>query len=125
MESLDTFICAEPPLPTRDSRASAAGDRRAAAGLLLVAAALVGHAAIGILAAPRRPEPKSIDLRLDLRLAGRQELEALPGVGQVLAGRIINARESGVLPASDDPQDLCSVPGIGPGRLAAIRLFLR
>lgn len=51
--------------------------------------------------------------------ASAGELEALPGVGPVLAGRIVAYREQhgpfGVV------EDLLAVPGIGEAKLAAIR----
>lgn len=47
------------------------------------------------------------------------ELEAIPGVGPVLAGRIVDHREShGPFAVVED---LLDVPGIGEGKLAAIR----
>lgn len=47
------------------------------------------------------------------------ELEAIPGVGPVLAGRIVDHREAhGPFAVVED---LLDVPGIGEGKLAAIR----
>lgn len=56
--------------------------------------------------------------RLDLNRAGRAELEALPGVGPVLAGRILAHRRRGRFKRVED---LLDVPGIGAGRLEELR----
>ena len=56
---------------------------------------------------------------LDLNRATEQELDALPGVGPVLARRIVDHRRR--FGPFRDPRDLMSVQGIGPklsGRLA-------
>lgn len=56
---------------------------------------------------------------VDLNRASAGELEALPGVGPVLAGRIFDYREDhGPFAAVED---LLDVPGIGEGKLAALR----
>jgi competence protein ComEA len=47
------------------------------------------------------------------------ELEALPGVGPVLAGRIVSHRDQHG--PFDTAEDLLGVPGIGEAKLAAIR----
>jgi len=61
---------------------------------------------------------------ISLSRATAEDLEALPGIGPVLAGRILQSRErlkkeTGHGFASVD--ELLNVPGIGPKRLAAIR----
>lgn len=59
------------------------------------------------------------DGRLRLNLAGVEELETLPGVGPVLAERIVAYRdEHGPFAVVED---LLDVPGIGEGKLAALR----
>lgn len=59
------------------------------------------------------------DGRVRLNLAGVEELEALPGVGPVLAARIFAYREEhGPFAVVED---LLDVPGIGEGKLAALR----
>lgn len=59
------------------------------------------------------------DGRVHLNLASVEELETLPGVGPVLAQRIVAHR------AEHGPfrtiEDLLDVPGIGEGKLAALR----
>lgn len=64
-------------------------------------------------ATPRRPRP------IDLNRAGADELTRLPGVGPVLAARIVSRREAAGPFASVD--DLAGVPGVGPGRLERLR----
>jgi competence protein ComEA len=59
------------------------------------------------------------DGRVRLNLAGVEELETLPGVGPVLAERIVAYREEhGPFAVVED---LLDVPGIGEGKLAALR----
>jgi competence protein ComEA len=58
--------------------------------------------------------------RLDLNLAGAEDLAALPGIGPVRAGRIVAARAArGGRFATVD--DLLDVPGIGRATLARLR----
>ena len=55
---------------------------------------------------------------VDINRAGAQELQLLPGIGEVLAGAIVEYRQK-----NGDFQtieDIMEVPGIGPARFAAI-----
>ncbi len=87
---------------------------------------------------PHRPEPGSTDplavrsdaavepapvLPLSINHATALELQRLPGVGPVLAGRIVAERESGG--RFGDPADLCRVKGIGPATSARLAPHLR
>ncbi len=56
---------------------------------------------------------------LDINRASTEELEALPGIGPVLAARIIAYREEHGPFRS--VEDLLRVPGIGPATLKRIR----
>ena len=75
------------------------------------------------------PNPGQADLLLDTLRAGRagrldlntatfEQLDALPGIGPVLAKRILEARAS--LQSFRSPEELLEIPGIGPQRLAKI-----
>jgi competence ComEA-like helix-hairpin-helix protein len=55
---------------------------------------------------------------VDLNAAGAEELQRLPGVGPVLAGRILEERAAGGPFRSVD--DLVRVPGMGPARVRAL-----
>ena len=56
---------------------------------------------------------------IDLNTATAQELELLPGIGPVMAGRIVAYREAnGPFTSIDDVEN---VPGIGPKTLESIR----
>lgn len=83
----------------------------------------VGHAAggaepqgviapAGIPATDSVASPAPAAARVDLNRASAAELDALPGIGPVLAGRIVAHRERvGAFRSTDD---LLAVPGIGP-----------
>ena len=69
-----------------------------------------------------RPPPqggRASSSLIDLNTATAQELELLPGIGPVMAGRIITYREAnGPFTSLDDVEN---VPGIGPKTLESIR----
>jgi len=56
---------------------------------------------------------------LDLNRAGPEELEALPGIGPALAGRIVEVRTE--RRGFGRVEDLLEVPGIGPATLERLR----
>ncbi|MEX1037376.1 MAG: ComEA family DNA-binding protein [Acidimicrobiia bacterium] len=60
---------------------------------------------------------------IDLNTADETELQKLPGVGPVLAGRIIAHRED--VGRFESVEDLLDVPGIGETRLASIKDLIR
>ena len=80
-------------------------------------------AARGNLTRNDRTEPRpasQVGDRLNINKADYAELLQLPGIGPVLATRIIEYRDlNGPFPAVDS---LILVPGIGPKKLQAIRL---
>jgi len=55
---------------------------------------------------------------LDLNAASEEELTTLPGIGEELARRIVEYREAGG--PFENVEELTEVPGIGPGKLAAL-----
>ena len=60
---------------------------------------------------------------VDLNRAGPSELDALPGIGPVLAGRILeHRRRHGPF---REPEDLLAVPGIGPRLFERLRPLVR
>lgn len=65
------------------------------------------------------PAAAGDDGRVHINRAAVSDLEALPGVGPVLAGRIFAYREEHGPFAS--AEDLLDVPGIGEAKLAAMR----
>jgi competence ComEA-like helix-hairpin-helix protein len=82
----------------------------AAALLLAFSLAAARRAARTPLAEPAVDDPR-IDVRIDVNGSAAADLEALPGVGKVLAARIVAHRESHGLFRSLD--DLGDVPGVG------------
>lgn len=60
---------------------------------------------------------------LDPNRAPPDSLQLLPGVGPVMAGRIVAAREQGTV--FRKPEDLLAIKGIGPATLARLAPFLR
>ncbi len=69
----------------------------------------------------RRVSPPSRPL--DINQAGATDLQALPGVGPALAGRIVAYRE--MHGRFHSPADLLRVPGIGAKRYALMRGLIR
>lgn len=59
---------------------------------------------------------------LDINRATVEQLEALPGIGPVIASRIVEYREKHG--RFKTVEDLLKVSGIGPKRLAAIKDFV-
>ncbi|MPN41813.1 hypothetical protein SDC9_189368 [bioreactor metagenome] len=71
----------------------------------------------------RRIETASEDSYLiDINSADASLLSTLPGIGEVLAGRIVEYREQNGPFASVD--QLTDVPGIGDGKIEALRMFV-
>lgn len=66
------------------------------------------------------PEPGAAwdGQRLDLNLATQEDLEQLPGIGAVLAGRILDWRSTHG--AFSKTEDLLEIAGIGQGKLEKI-----
>ena len=67
--------------------------------------------------AEESPTPAAESGKLDVNNATRKELERLPGIGPVLAQRIIDARPM------KSANDLQRVDGIGPKKYKEIRPF--
>ena len=65
----------------------------------------------------------SSDSRINLNLANEADLDSLPGVGPVMAGRIIAWRESNQ--RFHSIEELQEVPGIGPKVFANIKPLVR
>jgi len=72
-------------------------------------------------AAATAPEAASGPALVNLNTATAQEIESLPGIGPVLAARIIEYRAQNPFTTVDDLQ---FVSGIGPKRMEAIRPFV-
>jgi competence ComEA-like helix-hairpin-helix protein len=71
----------------------------------------------------RRDDRAPAAAPVDLNRAGPAELDALPGIGPVLAERII--RHRGAHGPFHEPEDLLAVPGIGPRLLERLRARVR
>lgn len=103
-------------------------DQAAVAVLLAASLLLIGIPAWlrhrqsqGLIEIDRAP-PTAIDFRVDINQAGWPELALLPGVGETLARRIVESRDSdGPFRAAGD---LLRVPGIGPSKLEEIAPYL-
>jgi len=67
----------------------------------------------------KTPASQASPFPLDLNAATQDELEALPGIGPVLAGRILDYREQ--IGGFTSLEQLLEVKGIGPKKFAAIR----
>ena len=69
------------------------------------------------------PAPGEVTAAVDLNQAGLAELDALPGIGPVLAGRILQHRNAHG--PFREPEDLLAVPGIGPRLFERLRPRIR
>ena len=69
------------------------------------------------------PAPEALAAPVNLNTASASELDRLPGIGPSLAKEIIAYRESHG--AFAKIEDLLSVPGIGPAKLAALQELVR
>lgn len=67
---------------------------------------------------PTTPETVAVTFPIDINRADAEQLTALPGIGEVLAGRIVAYREDNGSFLST--QELQNVEGIGEKRLDAI-----
>ena len=67
---------------------------------------------------PTTPEAVAVTFPIDINRADAEQLTALPGIGEVLAGRIVAYREENGSFLST--QELQNVEGIGEKRLDAI-----
>ena len=67
-------------------------------------------------------EPREFSPSLDINQGTKEEFQALPGIGPVLASRIIDHRESKGL--FDDIEDLKGVEGIGETKLTQLRPYI-
>lgn len=93
--------------------------RRAAAAVLLLAAAVSVVPVLSRAVAPSRPASAvSVADPIDVNQASAAELSLLPGVGPSLAAAIVADRES--RGPFRRPQDIDRVRGIGPSILARI-----
>jgi DNA uptake protein ComE-like DNA-binding protein len=91
---------------------------------LLIALATIGGSVLAW--ASSGPEVGEIDLpalSVDANSVPLPVLGALPGLGPVLSGRIVEAREIRLFRSMDDFDR--RVYGIGPAKVAALRPFLR
>lgn len=68
------------------------------------------------------PDLLTLGLAIDLNKATATDLEAIPGIGPVLAGRIIEFREA--QGPFQNITDLLAVKGLGPGKLKKISSYL-
>ncbi len=96
----------------------------ARAGFLLVAV-LAAAGAYGVwersrdVVAPEGEVDPKLVHRVDLNRAGADEVAALPGIGDILAGRIVTSRDQEGM--FERIEALSRVHGIGPGIIERIR----
>ena len=100
-------------VPTDDARLAFA----------LAASLLVGEAVVSARRDQSADRPCDVGRHLvDVNSASAGEMEALPGVGRVLAERIVAERAAADFASVED---LSRVPGVGPTTLERMRPFVR
>jgi competence protein ComEA len=72
--------------------------------------------------APSRGKKGELHEPIDVNSASAEELQRLPGIGPVMAGRIITERDKRPF---ESPEDLRRVSGIGPKTLEKLRPFVK
>ena len=72
---------------------------------------------------PSPSNPTDLGDRLDINSAGRRELESLPGIGPVLAGRIVEFRAKN--PPFRRVEEILIIRGIGRRKFEALRNRIR
>ena len=118
------------PLPPRETPPWQLRGADQAAVAILVALGLAGTLAWwlsqgglhGRLVEPARAPRQTARFLVDVNTAEWPELAQLPGVGQTLAERIVDARHR--YGPFRNEQDLLRVSGIGPKTLSAVRPYL-
>jgi competence protein ComEA len=122
--------CDPPVSPSTDSHHLLRRDDQAVLGVLVLLGLVatigwwVANGGLhGRLVEVDQAEPKSGAFLVDLNRAQWPELAQLPGIGPVLARRIVDSRKTDG-PFST-PDDLIRIRGIGPKRLARIRPYLK
>ena len=85
-----------------------------------VTVSIAEHQAATLSPSDRLPQPSEQDgkLSVNINTADASELAQLPGIGQVLAQRILDYRR--IHGAFTAPEQLTNVEGIGQGKLEAI-----
>lgn len=103
-----------------DAVAAAGGFRPGASADAVNLAARLSDGEQVMVGGPGETAPEaSSDGRVDINRASASELESLPGVGPVLAERIVAYREANG--PFHEVEDLLDVPGIGESKLASMR----
>lgn len=74
--------------------------------------------------APEQPRPSESPKKININRAGTAELELLPGIGPVLAGRIVSYREEKAGGSFASLEDLAAIRGIRGKTVARIKPYL-
>ena len=109
---------------TRTSRAASTASGSSSAQVPHIGRDPVGRTSSRVVAVPVAGCPNiNTGTALDLNTATAAQLDSLPGVGPVLAQRIVTWRTSHR--GFSDVHELQEVPGIGPSKYARLRPFVR
>ncbi|MCH2152224.1 MAG: helix-hairpin-helix domain-containing protein [Phycisphaerales bacterium] len=96
--------------------------RLAASGIALIFSMVFIMHGIAMVDCPDASHVPGQSFRVDIHAAGRQELDLLPGIGPIMAERIMAWRAAGH--RAENAEQLQAIDGIGPRTIEKLRPWI-